>query len=380
LNISRKKNHKIQVGLILRQNFSNWTGGKNYYINLIKELSELDNIIDLTIFSTTNITNQLDLSLSKCNIIVLKSMGWGKFRRNLNKLIMLITQRDVFLGIALRRHGIDILTHYNYFKPLGVKTASWIPDFQHYEIPENYSLILRWKLSLAFALIVKNSDYIFLSSNSMLSKFKEYFPKYCHKGDLLRFCHSRNSFPDIHNDLQIKERFIYIPNQYWIHKNHEVVIDAVDILIKKGEKVPIIVFSGNTFENRKSEHFEKILYKISEKALKNQFIVHGFISRELWNYLMINSEFVLNPSKYEGWSTIVEEAKAYKKTMLLSNINVHKEQCPGAIFFDPNSPADLANKIHYLLHSENSRYEFDDFSIVCIKEEYEKFISKRFYR
>ena len=43
---------------------------------------------------------------------------------------------------------------------------------------------------------------------------------------------------------------------------------------------------------------------------------------------MRQSVAVLQPSLFEGWSTTVEEAKSIGKTILLSDIPVHREQAP----------------------------------------------------
>jgi glycosyltransferase involved in cell wall biosynthesis len=51
---------------------------------------------------------------------------------------------------------------------------------------------------------------------------------------------------------------------------------------------------------------------------------------------------LINPSTFEGWSTTVEEAKGLGTPMILSSLRVHKEQNSHAIFFDADSPEQLA--------------------------------------
>ncbi len=59
--------------------------------------------------------------------------------------------------------------------------------------------------------------------------------------------------------------------------------------------------------------------------------------------LMRRAIGVVNPSRFEGWSTTVEEAKSLGVPAVLSDLAVHREQAlPGAVFFDPQSPAALA--------------------------------------
>ena len=60
--------------------------------------------------------------------------------------------------------------------------------------------------------------------------------------------------------------------------------------------------------------------------------------------LMRHSVAVINPSRFEGWSTTVEEAKSMGKSILLSDISVHREQAPDrAAFFSPDNPQALAD-------------------------------------
>jgi glycosyltransferase involved in cell wall biosynthesis len=53
----------------------------------------------------------------------------------------------------------------------------------------------------------------------------------------------------------------------------------------------------------------------------------------------------VNPSRFEGWSTTVEEAKAVGTPMLLSDIPVHREQAPHADFFGTDDAAAMADAI-----------------------------------
>ena len=55
---------------------------------------------------------------------------------------------------------------------------------------------------------------------------------------------------------------------------------------------------------------------------------------------------MLNPSLFEGWSTTVEEARAMGTPMVLSDLEVHREQMDdAAIYFERNSALSLANAL-----------------------------------
>jgi hypothetical protein len=58
---------------------------------------------------------------------------------------------------------------------------------------------------------------------------------------------------------------------------------------------------------------------------------------------MKNSLAIIQPSLFEGWSTVVEDAKALNKWILLSDIAVHREQIKENVdFFNPKKPIELA--------------------------------------
>jgi glycosyltransferase involved in cell wall biosynthesis len=53
---------------------------------------------------------------------------------------------------------------------------------------------------------------------------------------------------------------------------------------------------------------------------------------------------LINPSRSEGWSTTVEEAKSFGVPMILSDLDVHREQTTGtARYFGTDDPATLAD-------------------------------------
>ena len=66
--------------------------------------------------------------------------------------------------------------------------------------------------------------------------------------------------------------------------------------------------------------------------------------------------FYINPSKFEGWNTGVEEAKMMKKHLILSDLSIHREQCEKynkVNFFNPKEPGEL-NQIIKKIDSKNN--------------------------
>ena len=88
---------------------------------------------------------------------------------------------------------------------------------------------------------------------------------------------------------------------------------------------------------------------IITKGCFASFRVLGVIPYKHVFSLIRFSQAVINPSLFEGWSTSVEESKAVGKTLILSDIPVHREQMPDGIFFDPRNSCELADTICELI-------------------------------
>jgi glycosyltransferase involved in cell wall biosynthesis len=62
--------------------------------------------------------------------------------------------------------------------------------------------------------------------------------------------------------------------------------------------------------------------------------------------LLRTSTALINPSRFEGWSTTVEEAKSFGVPMILSDLDVHREQTDDmARYFGLDDPEMLADQL-----------------------------------
>jgi hypothetical protein len=56
---------------------------------------------------------------------------------------------------------------------------------------------------------------------------------------------------------------------------------------------------------------------------------------------------VLQPSLFEGWSTVIEDAKSMNQWVIASDITVHREQIKNNVyFFNPHDELHLSEKIY----------------------------------
>lgn len=332
---------------------SNWLGGINYYRNLLTAISRYESdSIRVKVFlpegqkaDSFHISSK-NIEFIYCPLITKWSLSWF-----VRKVWGKIFRRDVILARYLRHHGVDVISHADLaIRHSGIKTIAWIPDFQHKYLPEFFSKAELSSRDAEFERMAECMDKVILSSETAKDDFIRYYPQYRDKAYVLHFApvldfDSLNQTSKIEEQYGVDGKFFFLPNQYWKHKNHKVVLQALRILKDEGKFVRVIS-TGNTSDYRAPGHFAEIETFIKEYGLDDRYLILGMIPYADVQALAAYSLGYINPSLFEGWSTTVEEAKYRGKPILLSDLKVHREQAPSrGVFFNPNDPEDLAKKM-----------------------------------
>jgi glycosyltransferase involved in cell wall biosynthesis len=262
---------------------------------------------------------------------------------------------DLRRARILNRYKMDVIFGLLLLNRYGsIPTLSWIPDFQHIHLPEMFSALERSQRDWDYLKTAEISNRVILMSESVKKDFEIFAPQYAYKARVLQaVSHIPESIYEadlksVLNLYHLPEKFVYIPNQFWRHKNHEMVFRALKILKDSGVKV-FVVCSGYPGDNRHPSHFSDLLQKISSWGIRDQVVLLGMIPRNHIFMLMRQAICVLNPSLFEGFGLTVDEARSLGKRVLLSDIPAHQEQDPPkAMYFDPYNSEDLAEKLRMI--------------------------------
>jgi glycosyltransferase involved in cell wall biosynthesis len=143
----------------------------------------------------------------------------------------------------------------------------------------------------------------------------------------------------------LPEKLFFLPNQFWRHKNHPLVMEALTILKQRGVDI-VVAASGSTEEPRKSDYFEVLMREVAKRGIEPNFRYLGLVPLAHVYALLRSSMALINPSRFEGWSTTVEEAKSFGVPVILSGIPVHREQTgASARYFDVDDAEALAGHL-----------------------------------
>ncbi len=340
-----------------------YSGGLNYIHNLLYAISVSRNdSIKPYVFFGKNVDIQTIKRFSKLAIVIQTSLLDRKSPLWFIQKILLKTLNSYFLiNQVLKKHNISIISHAEHISkcPNHMKLLYWIPDLQYLHLPNLFPGLDIKSETNKLIKFIETSDMTVLSSENALSDLKKITSKEHHKKiSVLQFvsqpdpflisnADSNDEFSIIQKNHSLNKHFFYMPNQFWQHKNHKVVCQAVKILKSRGLNV-IIVCTGNTMDYRLKDNKEKIFMEIKqyihENHLEENIKLLGLVEYSSVLLFMKYCLAVINPSFFEGWSSTVEEAKSIGKLVILSNIPVHIEQSPlYSNYFSPNDPDELAN-------------------------------------
>jgi len=333
----------------------NWIGGTYYILNIIKALNTLNDNLKPSLLilhskkSATNPISEISYPYISFKVVDLR-LSFSK--RLVNKFFYYLNGK-MFFKIALPDDiGNNVYPlAYNVSNKNINKGRYWIADLQEYFLPEFFSASEIRSRKAVHRNFVKNQSPIVFSSNTALQDFDSSYPNNRNDKFVLNFASFIDeSYRDIEingllGKFNITKPYFIVSNQFWLHKNHKVVLNALRAFRGKGYDFQV-VFTGKESDYRNPEYFESLKNFIEENELSQYILSLGFIERNEQLQLMANSIAIIQPSLFEGWSTVVEDAKAVNKYILVSDIPLHREQINfNCEFFDPKDDKDLAQKM-----------------------------------
>lgn len=250
---------------------------------------------------------------------------------------------------ALRQQGVNVLVCGVLERHVSLPALAYLADFQHIHLPELFQPEeIRWRNAEYFKTAARATRVIF-TTNAVLQDYRAFAPQYADKGRVVQpvshvpeAIYARDP-REILRTYTLPDKFVYLPNHFWQHKNHMLAFEALG-RVKSGFSDVFVVCTGNPGDSRNSEYLSRVLQLISNLGLRENVALLGDVPRDDVFALIRQAAFVLNPSRFEGMGLSLAEARAVGKRVLASDLPAHREQdAPCATYFDFNSAESLAN-------------------------------------
>ena len=144
-----------------------------------------------------------------------------------------------------------------------IRAVAWIPDFQHRYLRHLFDFKAYWKREIGFRAQIFSGRNVMLSSEDARQDCEHFYPATRGRTHVVRFSVPFATALDagaaraVADEYGLPELFFFLPNQFWKHKNHECVIQALALLKTKGREV-VVAASGKQADPRDPEHFPRL--------------------------------------------------------------------------------------------------------------------------
>lgn len=349
------------VGLI---GMDQWLGGSIYTQNLIKALRRLpaEETPRITLFCRRNTSLFSEILPLVDDVVVFQSLidrffGDTRFARKAQRVdytvsSLLFRDSAPSLGKAAKpRHPDVMFPVQDPYTRLTPNPVAWIPDLQHSAMPHLFTRMNRRVRDNRFSLLLADPRrHVVFSSQYALDHAIRVYGTPKARTHILHF--ATVPMPEWFADpapvvakYGIESPFFIACNQFWTHKDHLTLFRGIGALKRQGLKINLVC-TGPTNDPRRPEHFQHLISNIKALGIESQVRILGVIPRTDQVALIRASQAVCQPSQFEGWSTVIEDARALGKPVIASDFPVHLEQnVPGSLYFRMGDANDCARAI-----------------------------------
>lgn len=321
----------MRIGIDIKAFKNGRTGISRYLRNLLKQLEELDRENSYYLFECRPSEYKFENPKWKKILIRWRLPGilWQQF----------------ILPFYLKKYKIDLLWAPEQICPVFYKGIIFttVHDLVAVRFPETCQTSNKYIQKFLFPLTIKSSSYLLPVSNVVAEEIKKYY------GHILNNCNIvvvPNGSPQWMPEMKNSNRrdFLFFAGNMEPRKNLLNLIEALEILYKKGIKIPLHIAGPSGWKNK------KIFSKLNSSPVVHYVKFLGYISEEKLIEEYKTCRAVIYPSLYEGFGLPILEAMCFGCRIMTSKGTVMEEiakKC--ARYFDPFDSSDIASCIEHTL-------------------------------
>ncbi len=159
----------------------------------------------------------------------------------------------------------------------------------------------------------------------------------------------------------LPERYLFYPAQFWPHKNHIRIVQALGLLRQARQlKIPVAFCGSHSGEIREAT-FRDVMTLRRQLGLEGEVLYLGYVPDEDMSGLYAGATALVMPTFFGPANIPVVEAWGFGCPVLTSDIRGIREQVgKAAVLVDPRSAEAIADGIYQLWTDQNLRYTVAD--------------------
>jgi glycosyltransferase involved in cell wall biosynthesis len=145
---------------------------------------------------------------------------------------------------------------------------------------------------------------------------------------------------EVRNRLKLPEKFLFYPAQFWAHKNHLRLIEALRDVASEVPDLNLVL------TGRKRDEYEAVMSAVNKFGLSERVFHLGYVAQDDLQAIYRLATALVMPSLFESVSIPVYEAFQVGTPVAASGILAIPEQVGDAgVLFDPTSVASIRQAI-----------------------------------
>ena len=319
-------------------------GIKQYFLTLFRELLDRDD------------SNQYIFFYFEQNIAELNTLDRVNWKEN---SILLHSQKDI-------RHHLDKIDLFFcpfgtlYPRPLPLPTVVTLVDIQEVFYPDFFTLHNLLARDYHYKGSTGMADRVITISDFSKQTILEHHRVGDEKVKVAYLCADERFYraKEIARrpDQPLPKSFVFYPANHWMHKNHDVLLRALQWLRCEKQITVHAVFTG--FDQ---DTGYRVADEAREYGIEDQVVLLGYVSREELAYLYVHAQALVFPSLFEGFGIPLVEAMAAGCPVLAADATSLPEVgADSVLYFPPSSAEDLGEAIMQLVGDETLRRKLID--------------------
>jgi glycosyltransferase involved in cell wall biosynthesis len=283
-----------------------------------------------------------------------------------------ISRRDD-LGDWWRKQGVDLIIFpqpHPWAFEAGVPAIVAIHDLQHRLQPEfpEVSADGEWaRREYVFRNCTRSVSGVLVDSEVGKEQLLQFYGAYGAKSDavhVLPFLPASTMPREVsaaacaaaRERFQLPADYIFYPAQFWPHKNHARIIEALEQLKGSHDLVVPAVFCGSHADSVRERHFAFLMDMARDCGVSDQIHVLGFVDDSDLAALYAGARALVMPTFFGPTNIPLLEAWALGCPVLTSDIpGVREQMGDAALLVDPRRVDLLADGIRHLWTDETAR-------------------------
>jgi glycosyltransferase involved in cell wall biosynthesis len=152
----------------------------------------------------------------------------------------------------------------------------------------------------------------------------------------------------VRDRYRLPERYFFYPAQFWPHKNHRRIVEALGLLARDGIRATLVLCGSNRNAVRERT-FAETMAAAEQSGVADQIAYHGYVPNEDMAALYAEAEALVMPTFFGPTNIPILEAWAAGCPVLTSDLRGVRDQAgDAAVLADPESVEAIADGMRRL--------------------------------